>query len=197
MKKLIVLITCLIMCVVVKAQWSVGFDARIAPWGDDQKNMGTDIVLNYNFGLKNNFFLMPSVGFFYQRYTTKDDVIYYYSYVDGRGSGSQDKYDYGSRSGVDFTLVIGKSFNLGAGSIALFTGPRYGYAYATKQIEVIRSDYLRNTLDWRIGASYSIWKITASVKCDIGLLRYLKNHHVADYKDHQIPVLGIGISYNL
>ena len=61
----------------------------------------------------------------------------------------------------------------------------------------VNNAHLPNSLDWRVGLSYSIWKITASVKCDIGLLRQMKHPRTGGYDDKQVPVLGIGIAYNL
>lgn len=197
MKKLFILLTLLVSCVAAQAQWSVGLDARIAPWGNDQKNMGTDIVANYKLPV-GGFFIMTSVGFFYQKYTQNRNVEYYYvdKRVQGQSSRDDIKYDFGYRSGIDLTCVIGKSFSLGTGDFAIFTGPRYAYAYAEKPDESAFCNHLQNSFDLRVGASYTLWKITASAKCDIGLLRYLKQDNAGDYNDRQVPILAIGVAYN-
>ncbi len=124
---------------------------------------------------------MPSVGLFYQSFCY-DDIIW----VPCAPPGCKDK---GYRTGFDITAVIGKDFKVGPGSLGLFTGPRYGYAFA--QQKVSPEGFEPNNLDWRIGASYSMWKITASAKVDIACLKFRKG-----YDEHQVPVLAIGLAYN-
>lgn len=200
MKRFIVIIALMLSWFAAQAQWSIGFDARLAPWGDTQRNMGTDLVVNYKFSLS-KFYLMPTAGFFYQKYTKEENVLidgyYPWSGPDNGPNIPPEKYGFGYRSGFDLACVIGKSFDVGAGEIAVFTGPRYAYAFAQHTGAEVNNAHLPNSLDWRVGLSYSIWKITASVKCDIGLLRQMKHPRTGGYDDKQVPVLGIGIAYNL
>lgn len=180
MKKFLIVCAIFGSFIAAQAQWSVGLDARLAPWGEVRKNAGTDIVVNYKFNMR-YFFVMPSAGLFYQNF--------YYdgiNWIPSPPAGCKEK---GYRTGFDITAVIGKDFKVGPGSLGLFTGPRYCYAFA--QQKVSPEGFEPNNLDWRIGASYSIWKITASAKVDFACLKLNKA-----FNDHPVPVLAIGLAYN-
>ena len=101
MKKLFILLTILVSCIAAQAQWSVGLDARIAPWGsDNKKHMGTDITLNYRLPVS-SFYVMPSVGLFYTNFFEEAD------WDGGKCYGNS-----GYQTGFDFALVVGKSFGV-------------------------------------------------------------------------------------
>ena len=181
MKKLFILLTILVSCVVAQAQWSVGLDARIAPWNTDNRNYGTDIVVNYQLNA-GGLFVLPSAGLFYKCLKEED------MYLGLNGPSPHTYSKNGYQTGFDVGIFIGKEFSLGPGALGIFTGPRYGYAFISDVCDPVN----RNSLDWRIGVSYRIWKITASVKCDIGCLKY------ASYYNHrQVSTLAIGVAYNL
>lgn len=185
MKKLLVFFVLLSSWAMAQAQWSVGLDARLAPWGDGRNNAGSDLVINYKLPVA-GFFVMPSAGLFYKKYIYKIEWV-------GYNPSSPTDYKvpyktYGYQTGFDLACVVGKGFNLGVGELAFFTGPRYAYAFARSDQA---ADFNRNSFDWRIGASYSIWKFTASAKVDIACLKFRKG-----YDEHQVPVLAIGLAYN-
>lgn len=175
MKKLFILLTLLVSCVAAQAQWSVGVDARIAPWNTYCRNYGTDIVVNYQLNV-GGIFIMPTVGFFYDR-LKKESVNLGPKYIKDA-----------DQTGFDLGIFAGKEFSLGPGAFGVFTGPRYGYAFMS---DYVCDPVYRNSLDWRVGVSYKIWKITSSVKCDIGCLKYSPS-----YNHLQVPTLAIGVAYN-
>lgn len=187
MKKLFILLTLLVSCVAAQAQWSVGLDACIAPWGsDNKKHMGTDITLNYRLPVS-SFYVMPSVGLFYTNFFEEAD------WDGGKCYGNS-----GYQTGFDFALVVGKSFGVGIGKLSVFTGPRYAYAFASKSN--IGADYVPHNFDWRIGVDYSISKFTISAKIDIATLKLLKDEEYAfgirKYSEHQVPTLAVGLAYH-
>jgi len=189
MKRFILILTVTFAFLAANAQWSVGLDARFAPCNDVRQNVGTDITLNYqlNFG---NLFVTPSIGFFYQKYTNSTYEI--------TGGGSF-PHNQGYRTGIDISAVAGLLFKLGIGKLGFFTGPRYGYAFASKKEfdSSLFADYLPNSFDWRIGASYKIWKITASTKFDIACLKFKKKDsrgYSSDY--NQASSIAIGLAYD-
>jgi len=171
------------------AQWSVGLDARLAPWCNERQNYGTDIVVNYQLPI-GSFFIMPSAGLFYQRFPEEG------FWIVGNYGQKPDIKNEGYRTGFDLTCVFGKQFNLGAGKAAIFTGPRYAYAFASHPEFEEFDPYLQNTFDWRIGVSYSIWKITVSAKADISCLRMYKRELMVDDPHKQPTTLAFGVAYN-
>ena len=185
MKKFIVFTVLLLSWVAAQAQWSVGVDARIAPWGQERKNAGTDIMVSYKIPVK-SFYVMPSVGLFYKKYYEELDCDPSW-YV-----------KHGYQTGFDLTVVAGKSFGLGIGTLSVFTGPRYAYAYASRSH--VFTDFIPNSFDWRIGVDYTFSKFTVSAKCDIATLKFQKDsdtpYHKAKYTEHQVPALAIGLAYN-
>ncbi len=191
MKKIILLSIFVVLSSVAGfARWSVGADARIAPSGEMSESYGTDIVVNYQFPI-HSFFIMPSVGLFYQSFTEKGVWI--------SGGNGENLKNEGYRTGIDFTCVIGKPFNLGAGKVNVFTGPRYAYAFASNPEFEDFDPYLQNSFDWRVGLSYSIWKITASAKVDFAFLRLYKKHDsdvYVDYVEKQPTTFAFGLAYN-
>lgn len=185
MKKLVILLVLMATSVAASAQWSVGVDARLAPFGhyNSQRSIGTDISVNYTQDFKDGFFMMPSLGLFYKSHF-KDQW-------DG-GTGFNIYY----QTGFDITVVFGKQFECSKGSFSIYTGPRYAYAYATKTLDMSISP---NSLDWRIGIGYSINKITLSLKADIGCLktkyRY-KNVSNLEGPEFHSTTFALGVAYN-
>lgn len=185
MKQIISFIALLFSFITVQAQWSVELDMRYAPANDIRQNIGTDILVNYKVNL-GRFFVQPSVGLFYERYTNS-------SYEINGGTFPSNK---GYRTGIDISAVGGMQFDLGLGKFGVFTGPRYGYAFAQKKECDHRFfyDYLPNSFDWRFGISYSFWRLTASAKVDIACLNFKKSSSHSSEK--QPTTLAIGVAYN-
>ena len=185
MKNVLVAIALLTSIVSVSAQWSVGVDARLAPFGETLKRYaGTDIVLNYSYDFCGSLYLMPSVGLFYKNYYDDND------WVGGPGRKGNDY-----QTGIDFSIVAGKKFLLNKGFVSIFTGPRYGYAFVTNFYMV---DPNRNSFDWRIGAAYKICKFLISAKFDIGCLNFAKDdlgYKIIKYSPTQTLVLGVAYDF--
>lgn len=190
MKKIIVLLVLVLSWVAAHAQWSVGLDARIAPWGGKRANLGTDIVASYKMSV-GSFYITPSAGLFYKNYYQRTEY-----------DGGPNYSHWGYQTGVDVAIVAGNSFKVGSGTFSVFSGPRYGYAFVSKSH--LFNDFLHHSFDWRVGAEYSFGKFTVSAKCDIAMLKYQQDYvwkdsggeHVYEYDERQVPALVVGVAYN-
>ena len=181
MKRVLLFVVLVASCIVANAQWSIGADVRIDPFGGyaQQHHVGGDIVVNYSVDLPSNFYIMPTVGVFYRDYYSEVQVLGGHSYYNGY------------HLGFDLTMVAGWKFKIAKGHWSVFTGPRYAYACVSK---AMNDELIRNSFDWRIGVSYSpISRITCSAKVDIGCLRLHKDPR---YDRKQTPTLAFGIAYN-
>ena len=196
MKKIFALLVFVVSWAAAQAQWSVEVDARIAPWGGERANLGTDIVASYKLPV-GGFYIAPSAGIFYKNYYQSTE---YY--------GGPNYPHWGYQTCVDVAVVAGKGFKLGSGMFSVFTGPRYGYAFASKCH--LQSDFVPHSLDWRLGVDYSFSKFTVSAKCDIAMLKYQKDtirsrynrqeeryeDYICKYDERQVSVLVVGLAYN-
>ena len=196
MKKIIALLAFVVSWAVAQAQWSVEVDARIAPWGYNRANLGTDIVASYKLPV-GGFYIAPSAGIFYKNFYQRTDYC-----------GGPNYSHWGYQTGVDVAVVAGKGFKVGAGTFSVFTGPRYGYAFASKCH--LQTDFVPHSLDWRVGVDYSFGKFTVSAKCDIAMLKYQKDairswynrqeeryeDYIYKYDKRHVPALVLGIAYN-
>ncbi len=168
------------VCVAACAQFGVGADLRLAPWGGhegdyevlESRFIGSDIVANYKFELPKGFYLLPEVGFVYQS-MYKTDMKDYWIYYTPLGGTAENK-DYPDKPyqvGFDVTALAG--YNLSR-HWSVFTGPRYGYSFVSNPEWV---SYRRHHFDWRIGLDYTIGKWSISAKCDIAFLKSQTNRH--------------------
>ena len=182
MKRVLLFVVLVASCIVANAQWSIGADVRIAPFGryGEDHHVGSDIVVNYSVDMPLDFYIMPTIGVFYRGYYSE-------TWMDGGYHSYYDRY----HLGLDLTMVGGWKFKIAKGHWSVFTGPRYAYACISK----VWNDRLnRNSFDWRIGVSYSpISRITCSAKVDIACLRLDKDSR---YSPKQTPTLAFGIAYN-
>lgn len=188
MRNLLVLFVLITSALGVNAQWSIGVDARLAPFGKEVKrNVGSDIVLNYSKDFAGSFYFMPSVGFFYKNYYGKD-----------RFPSEDARFTSFYQTGVDVSVVVGKKFRISKGYLSIFLGPRYGYSFAEK---FRHFDPNRNSLDLRAGVSWTIKRITMSGKFDYGWLTLGKHDCEHDLvfigTYYTIPTIAIGVAYTL
>ena len=66
MKRVLLFVVLVASCIVANAQWSIGADVRIAPFGryGEDHHVGSDIVVNYSVDMPLDFYIMPTIGVF-------------------------------------------------------------------------------------------------------------------------------------